>query len=844
MNSRLRQLLLGGICAPASLLTLAAAATAAPAEQILCDFGIIRDGNNPQTALTAGPNGVYYGTTDNGGATGNGTVFVLIPPSSGQSGWTEKIIHAFSGAPDGAQPSSGLLAGANGVLYGVTGGGGPNGAGVAFSLTPPAAGQGAWTETILYSFNGRGDGKAPFGTLVADPNGVLYGSTAGGGDTSGDGVAFSLTPPASGGGAWTQTVLHRFHGGNDGASPSDGLLRDPASGALYGMTSVGGLSGNGTVYRLTPPADGGPAWHKDTLYNFTGQADGGFPVGALVRDQHGVLYGPADSGGATGAGAIFSLTPPPQGGTGWTENVLYSFTGGADGGSPDSTLVLAPDGTLYGSSNGGGTAGSGTVFALTPPASGQTSWTEAVLASFNGPNGASPVGLGLDASGALIGTSFDGGTRGEGGGTVFSLTPPQSGGTSWTQTILHQFRALGRDAISPQGALLMGGSGTLFGTAGFGGTRNLGAVFALSPPAGNAAGWQKTLLHSFNGRDGSFPTGKLLQDRNGVLYGTTTLGGPQGVNGYGAVYALMPPASGQTSWTEKMLYAFKGVGSADGANPGSGLIADASGVLYGTTGSGGTATSGNSLGNGTVFELVPPAHGESAWTETVLYRFTGPDGATPEGALLADKSGTLYGTTYVGGSAGEGTVFSLSPPAGKGTGWTATVLHSFNASVGNDGAIPGAEQLVQDGAGALYGTTTQGGLNNDGAVFKLAPPAAGGTVWTETLVHSFTGADGTSPSVGLLAGHHGTLYGVTAQGGDLSACQSFFGTGCGTVFKLVPSAGGTSWTTRVLHVFEPAYGRDGSGPASALIRDRTGNLFGATAGGGFGNGGVVFELAP
>lgn len=181
------------------MLTLAAGAQATPAstESVLYNFNVIHTGDQPQAALTPGLNGVYYGTTDVGGTSGNGTVFELVPPAAGQPGWSQKVIHTFTGPPDGSTPSSGLLLGKNGVLYGVTGSGGTAGDGVVFMLTPPASGQGDWTETILYNFQGGSDGIAPYGTLIADGNGVLYGSTAGGGPAN-DGVVFSVTPPAAG----------------------------------------------------------------------------------------------------------------------------------------------------------------------------------------------------------------------------------------------------------------------------------------------------------------------------------------------------------------------------------------------------------------------------------------------------------------------------------------------------------------------------------------------------------------------------------------------------------------------------------------------------------------------
>ena len=809
-------------------------AVAAPVESILYDFGVLPKGATPQTAPTAGPNGVYYGTTDAGGATGNGTVYELIPDATSATGWKQKILFSFSGA-NGSAPSSALLVGKDGALFGLTANGGAAGNGVAFKLTPPQSGEAAWTETTLLSFNGTSDGAAPFGTLAAGPNGVLYGSTASGGTGQG-GVVFSLTPPSVGGSAWTENVVYSFAFGTDGISPTGGVFYDEASGTLYGMTSAGGLNNAGQVYALAPPAAGGSSWTKTDIYDFRSISDGSYPIGGLVRDQNNVLYGVTFSGGLSGWGTIFSLAPPKGSRKAWLETVLYHFTGRLDGGSPDSTPALAADGTLYGTTQAGGSLGEGTVFALTPTTKG-TIWTEKALTSFNGVNGVNPGALTLEPSGALIGTTVYGGALGN-GGTVFTLTPTilSASDTVWTQTEVVNFEMPSTDAVYPDGALLMGKKGVMYGSANSGGANNDGAVYAVSPPAAAETTWQRTLLYSFNGQKGSSPTGNLLAGANGVLYGVTTSGGPNSATPYGVVYALIPPAAGKTAWTEQVLHAFTGVANGDGAFPAAGLIADASGALYGTAGSGGTATSDDQFGNGIVFKLTPPAAGQKAWKETILYSFSGPDGSTPQGTLLFDGNNALYGTTYTGGAMGEGAVFKLTPPASGSRIWTESLLHSFNVAVGNDGAIPGTEQLVMDAAGNLYGTASQGGANFDGAVFELSPPTGSGTSWTETLLHSFNGADGIGPYVGLLANSAGALFGVTPQGG---AYQYY-----GTIFKLSPPGSAGARTFQVLHNFNTAYGQDGGNPAGALIKDGKGNLYGTAANGGYGNSGVLFEIKP
>jgi uncharacterized repeat protein (TIGR03803 family) len=338
------------------------------------------------------------------------------------------------------------------------------------------------------------------------------------------------------------------------------------------------------------------------------------------------------------------------------------------------------------------------VFALTPPTPGQSAWTEATLVSFDGTNGANPIGLVVNAGGALIGTTYDGGTQDGGGGIVFKLTPPKEAASPWDYKIAHRFPDSGNDAEYPIGALLRAKDGALFGGTSSGGAHNQGAVFKLTPPAASQTAWHERVIHSFNGKNGSMTIGPLLEGKDGVLYGVTTAGGPFGgaIGGYVTVYMLTPPTDGHQAWIEKILYGFTGVANSDGAFPQGGLIADASGALYGTTSQGGIATSDDQEGNGTVYKLTPPVNGQGAWTATIIYRFSGPDGSQPQGSLLLGKNGELYGTTYVGGSAGEDTVFELTPPASPGGKWTETVLYSFDDLNGNDGAIPGEQQLVAD----------------------------------------------------------------------------------------------------------------------------------------------------
>jgi uncharacterized repeat protein (TIGR03803 family) len=419
------------------------------------------------------------------------------------------------------------------------------------------------------------------------------------------------------------------------------------------------------------------------------------------------------------------------------------------------------------------------------------------------------------------------------------------------ETVLHRFDGDG-DGASPCSALILDEHGALYGATAAGGPDNAGTIFRLAPPGAGQRSWTKTVLYAFKGvaaNDGANPMGRLIFDRQGVLYGTTKAGGSKD---RGVVFKLTPPASGQTAWTETVLYRFGASGGGDGYGPEAGLIFDKEGALYGTTLGGGTVEK-NTFG--TVFKLTPPKGNQTAWAETLIYRFKGGgDGANPYAALIADKDGALYGTTLAGGTVGRngyGTVFKLTPPAPGEQAWTETVLHRF-AGAPRDGDSPQG-QLLAGGHGALYGATFLGGSSGNqgagyGTIFKLTPPAAGQTAWTETVLYRFCAhrdcGDGSIPEAGLIADAAGALYGATVSGG--SACAAYPRSGCGTVFKLTPPvAGEEAWTETVLHRF--AGGPDGANPFASLIADKSGVLYGATPYGGNSGGagqgyGALFKL--
>lgn len=410
-------------------------------------------------------------------------------------------------------------------------------------------------------------------------------------------------------------------------------------------------------------------------------------------------------------------------------------------------------------------------------------------------DGAFPkAGVIIDAQGALYGTTNGGGSNGY--GTVFKLAPTPNGPTAWKYTTLYSFcqSADCVDGSYPEGGVTADAQGNLYGTTSEGGgtvlagSTNFGTVFRLAPSGG---GYKENVLYSFSGgTDGAYPKAGLLWF-NGELYGTTEEGGNSGFNGCldvgcGVVFKLTPTAN--PPWKLTVLYTFSGTTTKDGANPLTGLTADAAGNLYGTTSSSG----------GSVFMLTRPASAGGKWKYTLLHRFFVNDdgGSTPRGGLLIGTRGNIYGTTYEGGTSddcgvtGCGTIFTLKKPATPGGTWKSVVLHSFTG--GADGAYP-LGTLFRDKTGALYGTASEGGTFDYGTVYKLSPPASGTGPYTTTVLRTFrTLANGAYPYAGVVLGPKGSIYGTTYEGGYTggSGACGFNDTGCGVVFQLSPVSTG------------------------------------------------------
>ena len=390
-------------------------------------------------------------------------------------------------------------------------------------------------------------------------------------------LAMSLTAAT----ATTTNVI--FSCEEDEGEYADTDLETDNAGNIYGTTVLGGDFGGGTVFQLSPTANG---WVHTVLYSFTGGADGGEPYKGVTLDRKGNLYGTAVTGGSGncegGCGVVYKLSN--TGGT-WTQTVIHAFTGGDDGSGPGARVTVDRAGNVYGMAPTGGVYGLGTIYKI-----------------------------------------------------------HRASNRTWIFGVLHAFTG-GTDGATGSAGRMILRNGRLYGAVTAGGRYGSGVVFELN--AGGFGERDLKILYAFRGQpDGSFPYGALLFDQPGNIYGTTYYGGADGI---GAVYKLSPQPVGE--WAEEVLYSFQQ--GTDGNSPISNLVFDVAGNLYGTTSEGG-------LGSGTIFKLSPVGAGK--WTETVVHAFEGPpDGAFAYNGMVVDTFGNFYGATVHGGENDDGSVYNFTP---------------------------------------------------------------------------------------------------------------------------------------------------------------------------------------
>ena len=390
-------------------------------------------------------------------------------------------------------------------------------------------------------------------------------------------LAMSLTAAT----ATTTNVI--FSCEEDEGEYADTDLETDNAGNIYGTTVLGGDFGGGTVFQLSPTANG---WVHTVLYSFTGGADGGEPYKGVTLDRKGNLYGTAVTGGSGncegGCGVVYKLSN--IGGT-WTQTVIHAFTGGDDGSGPGARVTVDGARNVYGMAPTGGGHGLGTIYKI-----------------------------------------------------------HQASNRAWTFGVLHAFTG-GTDGATGSAGRMILRDGRLYGAVTAGGRYGSGVVFELN--AGGFGERDLKILYAFRGQpDGSFPYGALLFDQSGNIYGTTYYGGADGI---GSVYKLSPQPVGE--WAEDVLYSFQQ--GTDGNSPISNLVFDVTGNLYGTTSEGG-------LGSGTIFKLSPVGAGK--WTETVVHAFESPpDGGFAYNGMVVDAFGNFYGATVHGGENDDGSVYNFTP---------------------------------------------------------------------------------------------------------------------------------------------------------------------------------------
>lgn len=398
-----------------------------------------------------------------------------------------------------------------------------------------------------------------------------------------------------------------------------------------------------------------------------------------------------------------------------------------------------------------------------------------------------------------------------------------------TENILFSFTETG--SFWPQGGLVQDSKGNLYGATEGGGTYGVGTIYELSPPAKAGDAWTQATIYNFLswGSTGYMPSSELTMDGSGALYGTTYYGGDSRCL-CGVVYKLTPPSQSGGSWTQQVLHAFTSSGT-DGRLPNQAVVVNTKGTIYGVTQQGG------SWNSGVLYQITPIKGG--TFSETVLYSFgDGDDASTPNGPLILDSTGALYGVTSLGGGFDQGAVYKFIPPAKAGAKGTESILFSFGGSSLSSGVTPVGE-IVFDTAGNLYGVTTAGGDPvSDGVVYQLQPATGS---WIENVLFDFTGQTGKNPAGGLTYNSaNGSLYGTTSFGNPQKA-------GSGIVFQLMPPAvKGSAWTETTLYEF--TFFGNGALPTGRILIDSSGNLDGTTLNGGLygcdGYCGVVYQIIP
>ena len=749
----------------------------------------------PRNTLCLGSDGYFYGTMAVGGPYEAGSLF-KIDPSSGIS--TTVINFTGRGTNNrGASPWGDLVSDGAGFIWGTTMSGGTDNNGTVFKLNL-STGQLITVVEFTYT-DGPNRGSTPLGGLVNDGAGNFWGTTSNGG-TYNNGTLFKVNSST---GAFTTLIDFNANGPtNRGSNPQGNLVTDGA-GFIWGTTSSGGTSYNGTIYKVNINT-GVLTTKADLNVN-----SGSYPQGGLANDGAGNLWGTTSQGGTSVSGTIFKVNIN----TGALTTVL-NFTGGGGsnpGWSPRGSLTRDGAGNFWGTTAMGGTNNFGTVFKVSiggGALSTIANFTDSVPGNLGN---AALSGLASDGNGNFWGTTSAGGSNGC--GTVFKVNTSSGALTTVVDIKRESDEIRGRSLF---GSVVNDGTGYFWGTTREGGNSDLGTIFKVDTSSGAL-----TTMVDFGGfipsRRGSRPEAGLVPDGNGFLWGTTSIGGS---GSYGTVYKVNINTGALTTVVDFL----NQNAAAPGGYPHGELFNDGAGFLWGTTEVGGAHS------NGTIFKV-----NISTGAMTVVFHFDYVNGGStgPISGLASDGAGFLWGTTPSGGTMGVGTVYKVDQTNG-----TLTKVVDFKYNGGEDRGGSCYAGLVNDGTGYFWGCTSQGGTFGRGTLFKVNI-ATGAITTVLDFDPAGTTNRGAYPHATLVKDAAGYLWGATPSGG----ANSF-----GTLYRVNPATG----ASRTMVDFTNCSGAaPGFAPQEGhLYLHSDGKLYGVTLGGGVNlaglpaGGGQIFRLTP
>ena len=631
------------------------------------------------------------GITSKGGMNNTGTLYSLTP-----NGAEFKVRHSF-GKTGPYELHGNITIASDGKIYGVTRNGGESLAGTIYRISPDSS-----DLEILHPFS-ETDGNQPFSAPIEGSDGILYGTTSIGGNFD-LGIIYSIEKNGA-----NFTVLHHC-GESNGANPIGSLL-ESADGKLYGLANKGGIYNEGTLYRIEK--DGS---NFELLYSFDGVAEGRYPYGALIEDTDGILYGTLSSGGPMLGGSIFSIEKDS-----FDLSLLKTFGFSTDDGNfPYGTLMESVDGKIYGNTFSGGADFVGVIFSMEKDGSGYN-----LVYEFTPSKGGHPYygnQLLEGPGGLLYGTTLRGGAADN--GVIFKLNKTGAG-----FTLLHDFQNDGKNPFGGLGEI----NDRLYGTTSSGGNSDGGTIFSLDTAGTD---YQKVYDFSRINEDGFFPSANLTQASDLNIYGSTQLGGDFG---YGVIFTTAFDGSGYST-----LYHFE---KPTGGHPSGALLEASDGLLYGN------ASEGGNFNNGVIYRFDPVSQDYD-----IIHTFSdvGEIGAIPQGALIESDDGMLYGVAQSGGVFGAGTIFRLNK-----IGTQIEAIHHFQNN-GNTGRTP-LYRLHESTDGKLYGVTIFGGstaANEDGTLFRINKDGS-----DFEILKLFETNENGIPSGPLVSNDDGYLYGTTTSGG-------------------------------------------------------------------------------